>query len=113
MTIWKTTPVSKTPELVLDRWAIFEALPGPSYHFVGNNLTEGGEGRVSSDIASFDGETMTGVTRSGRVYNLTNVEGPSMDARYVWNAWKRINAIEEDKRLDLETFCSKISTPRE
>ena len=116
MTIWKPTSVSEVGGLRLDRWSIYE-VPNkdgePTYHFVGVNLTEGGEGRVSSAIQTFDPRTMTGVTASGRAYFLVGDGGTSMDAMYVWSAWKRINKVEGEKLLDLETFCSKISTPRE
>ena len=116
MSIWQTSPVSQTPGIQLTRWSIFE-VPydehDSSSHFVGVNITEGGEGRVSSEIKSFDRETLSGGTASGRRYSLVGKPGHSMDAMYVWNSWKYINKVSNEKEVDLDYFCSKISTPRE
>lgn len=116
MPVWKPTSVSEVGGLRLDRWSIYE-VPNkdgePTHHFVGVNLTEGGEGRVSSAIQTFDPRTMTGVTASGRAYFLVGEGGTSMDAQYVWSRWKEINGVKEARLLDLDEFCSKISTPKE
>jgi len=92
--IWKTSPVSETPELELSSWRVMQTETGER-HFVGYNLTEG-EGRVSSAIQTFDKDTMRGVTRTGRVYQLVGSPGFNSDAMYVWGRWKRINEVTEE-----------------
>ena len=98
MGIWKATTVDITPELKLTQWRIFEVesslWEGKSRHFCGYNLTER-EGRVSSEIVSFNKENMTGITKSGRVYKLTGDSGFNKDALYVWGIWSARNDISE------------------
>jgi len=95
MPIWKTTAITETPEIVLAQWRIYES-DIKERHFVGYNLTEG-EGRVSSAIQTFDENTMTGITRSGRVYKLQGAPGWNSDAEYTWNRWKHINSVESSE----------------
>lgn len=113
MSVWQTSSVEVTPEIVLTRWSIYEVMPWGSFHFVGVNITEGGEGRVSSAIRSFDIETKLGVTDSGRIYELRGSPGANMDALYVWSVWKKINKVDEEKEVDLDYLCSKLSVQQE
>ncbi len=92
MAIWITRPVDEIPEIQLIDWDVRE-LPDGDRHFVGWNITEM-EGRVSSKIVTFDQRYMTGVTRSGRVYQLVRSPGYNSDAEYVWQAWCRINNVD-------------------
>jgi hypothetical protein len=92
MPVWKVKPVSEAPQLKLIEWSIVE-VAGGERHFVGFNTTDH-EGRVSSAVVKIDPATMVGVTRSGRVYQLVGYPGHNEDARYVWNAWRRINSVE-------------------
>lgn len=92
MLIYQPAPVSEDPRIRLADWRVF-ALPDGDHHFVGYNI--GNTGRVSSKIVSFAPETMTGVTRSGRVYELVGAPGYDSDGLYTWATWKRINGIEE------------------
>lgn len=98
MTIWKATPISNTPEINLNSWRIFEVSselwPKVTRHFVGYNSTNQ-EGRVSSEIITFDPAEARGVTNSGRVYQLRGRPGLNSDAEYVWNFWKSINKITQ------------------
>ena len=113
MSIWGTTSVTDTPEVVLSSWRVMEVTSpyweGTSKHFVGYNETEH-EGRVSSEIQSFDATTGKGITRSGRVYQLVGSSGYNSDAQYVWQRWKNINHAETeiDVTDKIEALCKKI-----
>lgn len=95
MTVWKTIPVTEQPELILHCWAVFEDVKTKARHFNGYSY-ENREGRVSSMILSFDPTTMRGVTRSGRVYELSGEPGQNGDAIYVMNRWLAINSITRE-----------------
>jgi len=109
MTIWKTTPITEAPEINLTSWKIFEVSselwPKVTRHFVGYNSTNK-EGRVSSEIITFDAAEAKGVTNSGRVYRLSGRPGFNLDAEYVWNFWKSINKITQvtDITNDIVTY---------
>ena len=76
------------PSCVLIDWEIWEVDEGEdrTFHFVGYNILEN-EGRVSSSIVSFDPESNTGVTRTGRRYELRGEAGWNKHAAYVWSMW--------------------------
>jgi hypothetical protein len=100
--LWKTTPVNDTPVIELERWTVVEVTPpGTDRHFVGYNITEG-EGRTSSKIVSYNKETKTGTTRSGRKYRLIGESGIDGDALYVFTGWCRINGVESYKDVSDE-----------
>ncbi len=89
MPIWKGTSIEETPEIELVSWRVYEVSSplweGRTRHFVGRNITEN-EGRVSSQIKSFDPLTHRAVTRSGRVYQLVGPPGSgTSDGQYVWS----------------------------
>ena len=109
MSIWKTTSVADTPEIVLSQWRIVEVTSpywdGASRHFTGYNETER-EGRASSEIKEFDTSTMCGVTNSGRVYKLAGPPGHNGDGDYVWSRWKAINHVETEKDVSEEVYAS-------
>ncbi len=92
--IWQPAVVEEEPELKLYSWSVFEATfsdGSKSRHFVG--AEDFGTGRVSSAIQTFDAENMKGITRSGRVYELSGKTGMSSNAAYVWDIWKRRNSV--------------------
>jgi len=89
MNIWPTAPVDIEPEILLSNWQVME-LDSGSRHFVGRNVQEF-SGRVSSAIVSFDPHSMTGKTRSGRIYRLQGGPGYDEDGQYVWSLWARIH----------------------
>ncbi len=98
MPIWETSPVNEVPEIHLRSWQIFEVTKHgeTTRHFAGYNITER-EGRVSSAIVHFDPQTRTGVTLSGRVYQLVGSSGTNMDAAYTWNRWCDIQKLSDDQ----------------
>lgn len=109
MAIWTTTSIEETPEIILDQWSVRELFDGDR-HFVGVNLTEHREGRVSSKIMEFDPQTMCGRTRSGRIYKLVGYPGNNSDAEYVWNAWVGINIImNNDDGTNYKDVSEEIS----
>lgn len=96
--VWKCSPVSERPEIILANWLVFEVkLPGHkarTRHFVGQNITDN-EGRASSAIEIFDAANKSGTTESGRVYQLRGRTGLTGDGEYTWNRWKTINAVTD------------------
>jgi hypothetical protein len=100
MNIWSTSSVEKTPKLELGSWSVFE-VDGVTRHFVGYNYTER-EGRVSSEIKSFDKETRIGVTNSGRNYQLIGEPGSSADGLYTWKYWCILNKVKSVKDVTKE-----------
>lgn len=78
----------------LTSWAIYEVeseVLDSTRHFVG--IVSSGDGRVSSQIQSFDYENMSGITRSGKEYVLIGYPGSSIDSSYVFSKWCVMNQI--------------------
>jgi hypothetical protein len=89
--------VEEEPAIKLYQWQVF-SVPGlegeeREHHFWGRYA---GAGRVSSRIVSFDSESCTGTTRSGRQYKLVGPPGLNMDALYVWDRWAEIHRIRPE-----------------
>lgn len=61
-------------------------------HFIGYAV-DNHEGRVSTAIESLDLAARTGVTSSGRLYELIGEPGRDPDADYVWAMWARANGV--------------------
>ncbi|AQV92538.1 hypothetical protein BJN34_01335 [Cupriavidus necator] len=92
MPIWPARPVSLQPEATLIRWRVFQTERN-SRHFAGYCI-ESGKGRVSSAIVSFDFNTRTGVTRSGRRYVLAGRSEHDEEVEYVWWCWALFNGVK-------------------
>ena len=109
MPIWTIGPLSERPQLTLNAWGVYEV---PLYgdtepwtrHFVGF-AREDCVGHVSSPVKAFDPVTGSGVTRSGRVYQLQDRPGSDADARYVWEKWKVVNGISAERDVSDEVFA--------
>jgi hypothetical protein len=84
--------VNEQPKITLKRWSVFET-ERAERHFVGLCM-ESGSGRVSSAIASFDVETRTGTTKSGRCYILSGGPGQDPDGLHTWAMWKLLNSVK-------------------
>ena len=110
MAVWTTKPVSEQPEIILSNWRIFET-PEGTRHFVGKNLTGNGTGRVSSAVTVFDKTTMTGVTSSGRVYQLLGDPGFSGDAAYVWGVWCAHNGVYSCNDITSDFSLAPLADP--
>lgn len=88
MPMWKPGDHSK---VYLSSWNIKVVEDGRMF-FCGYEL-DYLQGRVSTEIKSFDKETRTGVTRSGRIYELVGNSGYNGDAEYVWGGYKAVNNL--------------------
>lgn len=82
MPVFGSASVDESPEIVLSLWSIRESADGRRF-FVGRN-EDGGAGRVSTAIQSFDPQTRVGITLSGRRYVLVGRGGWCSDGEYVW-----------------------------
>lgn len=97
--VWGATPVNIEPEKWIDSWGIVKIVKAAAnhdhygYHFVGRNMKDG-NGAVSSKIETFDPHSMTGITHSGRVYQLVGLPGSNYDAEYVLSYWLQVNQVE-------------------
>ena len=100
MPIWRVSAVSDEPEICLQCWSVFET-ERKERHFVGQNM-DCGTGRVSSAIQTFDAESRTGVTRSGRRYVLVGGPGHHDDATHTWAMWKMLNDVRQSKDVTTE-----------
>lgn len=95
MSLFRPVSVEDEPETVLSRWIAFEAhhpTEPVTRHFAGY-VDATGHGRVCSPIQSWDHETRTAITRSGRRYRLEGPPGLSMDVAYVLAHWQEINGV--------------------
>ena len=91
--VWKAAPVGEQPSLTLVCWQVMQ-LPSGDRHFIGYGL-QNEKGRAGAAGATFDVESLRGVTASGPVYELSGRQGHDSDAGYVWRACARINAAHE------------------
>jgi hypothetical protein len=103
--IWRATPVKMEPKARLIQWQVYKVRnpkdDGWDIHF--NGYT-GHEGRVCSPVQEFNKETMTGRTRSGRIYELVGPPGYNGDAAYVWNRWIEIYGNPETECITEEYY---------
>ncbi len=100
--------VSEQPEIKLRQWSVYETDTGER-HFVGQNQN-GGTGRVSSAIASYDASSRTGTTRSGRRYILQGSPGFDGDGMYTWEMWKIVNVIKQAKNVSAEYWADEAKS---
>jgi hypothetical protein len=86
--------MNEPTELSISRWLVRE-LPNGDRHIIG---LAWGEGRVSSKIVSFDKNTMTFTTATGRKYHARKGGSAiNITAAYVWETWCYINKVTESK----------------
>jgi hypothetical protein len=85
--VWAARSVSDQPVLRLARWQIY--VVQEILVFVGYNMTDR-EGRVSSAIQSLDVAARSGVTLSGRAYELVGPPGRDDDGDWVFGVWLRM-----------------------
>lgn len=106
MSIWPIHSVEDRPNVTLSDWAAFEVpLNGPTQpwtrHLAGWSR-EDQHGQVCSAIQRFDPATGQCVTSSGRVYRITGMPGMNADAQYIWNRWKHIAGVEQERDVTRE-----------
>lgn len=97
MPIWKAPSVANQLAIEFVCWQILETDEG-HYHFIGHDVGNR-YGRVSTAIREFDRTALTGVTSSGRHYQLRGEPGMDRDAYYVWGLWATANGIASTKEV--------------
>ena len=112
MPIWTFGTVEAEPQVCLTDWRVLEAtyvdtVEPRTRHFVGSDARDG-TGRVSSAIASLDGQKRRGITKSGRVYELLGRFGSNSNAEYVWQAYCDINGISSATDVTAELVASMV-----
>jgi hypothetical protein len=70
-------------------------------HLVGYAL-EDRQGQVSSPVIRFDPISAQCVTTRGRVYRLFRRPGLNPDALYVWEHWKDLAGVTEERDVTAE-----------
>ena len=108
MAVWKIDSVHDRPQVTLRDWAAFEVpLNGASEpwtrHIAGWSC-EDRQGQVCSAVERFDPLMCLCVTQSGRVYQLLGRPSLGSDAEYVWNRWKGIWGITEQRNVTQAVF---------
>lgn len=108
MAVWQIDSVQARPNVTLREWAVFDVpLNGPDQpwtrHLAGWSC-EDNQGQVCSAVRLFDPLTGNCVTKSGRVYRLLARPGLGMDGEYVWNRWKGIASITQQRDVTHEVF---------
>lgn len=89
--IYSIGSIEQEPKTFLSYWKIYKI--GDDFHF---NGIEGrfGDSRFSSKIVEFDPATLTGKTRSGRLYQLVGETGNDREAEHIANAWMQMNSVD-------------------
>jgi hypothetical protein len=106
MPIWAIDPIERRPQVTLESWAVFEVplngIDQPwTRHLVGYAL-EDRQGQVSSPVIQFDPNSGQCVTRRGRVYRLFRSPGLTPDALYVWQRWKELAGVTQERDVTEE-----------
>lgn len=83
--------VSDLPRSTLVPWRIIE-VNGRQRHLIGVCL-ETCAGRASTALVSFDPSELTGVTASGRAYQLSGPPGMFIDVHHVWGQFVATRGI--------------------
>ena len=65
------------------------------------------EGRVSTVIQSLDAAARTGLTRSGRLYELIGKPGRDPNADYTGAMWARLNGVIRAKDVTVELLSGE------
>jgi hypothetical protein len=110
MPTWPIDSVKDRPDVTLRSWAAFDVpLNGTDQpwtrHFTGWSCDDG-QGQVCSAVQHFDPATAKCVTHSGRVYRLLGRPGHDLDAEYVWQRWKRIANVHEERDVTNEVLAA-------
>jgi len=92
--------VDVEPEVNIINWSIHVVIflnDDRSEHLQG--FVPGKMGRVTSAIQDFEANNRKITTASGRVYTLVGPPGNCDDAAYVWQLWKKMNGVVQDKNV--------------
>lgn len=99
---------SKDPIVTLAHWSVYEVpLLGPDFnwtrHFVGY-AEDLGLPQVSAAIGTFDPEHGTGVSLSGRVFQLAGESGRHPESARMWARWKLLNKVPHERDLTSDFY---------
>lgn len=103
--IWQTPGPDQIPTKWLKSWRIYKVTKAVNMperfglHFVGYECRDG-YGAVSSKIEGFDPNTMSGLTETGRVYQLLGLPGINHDAIYTLEGWAKTWGVEVEDATD-------------
>ena len=70
-----------------------------SRHLCG--MVDNVEGRVCSPIRSFDADSMSFITRSGKFYYVVGPPGGHADSEYVWARWTDMQGVKSTDYKDV------------
>lgn len=88
-------PLELQPEVELFCWQVFE-VDGGTHHFAGRK-TSTGSPRVSSEIKTFDLDSMQSITDSGRLYKLKGPPGVNQAVVQWVQRWCQQGLVTEFK----------------
>lgn len=99
---------SKEPIVTLAHWSVYEVpLLGPEFnwtrHFVGY-AEDLGLPQVSAAIGTFDPESGTGASLSGRVFQLVGDSGRHPESARMWARWKFLSGVHQERDLTASFF---------
>lgn len=103
------------PIVELTHWSVYEV---PLYgadapwtrHFVGY-AEELGLAQVSSTIVMFDREHGVGASASHRVFQLVGQSGRHVEGALLWERWKALNSVQEERDITPGFFKSTLAAP--
>ena len=104
MPVWSVEGITEQPQLTLVQWQVM-CVPNGDRHFVGY-ATANREGRASSAIRRFDVALLRGITRSGRVYQLSGRPGWNSDAEYTWHRWAARDEVTDWTDVTAEVWSA-------
>lgn len=90
MPFWTFPSAAEEPTVTLTHWRILETADGQR-QLAGADSRE--TGRVSSAVVSFDRNTLSGSTNSGRTYHLVGKPGTTSTVEYVWQRWLKLDDV--------------------
>lgn len=115
MAVWQIDSIPGRPQVTLTDWAVFDVplngLEQPWTRHLAGWSCEDGQGQVCSAVQLFDPSTRSCITGSGRVYRLQGRPGLGSDGEYVWNRWKGIAGITQQRNVTQEVLAAIQSAP--
>jgi hypothetical protein len=104
MPFWTLPSAAEEPTVTLTHWRIIETVDATRY-LVGADSRD--TGRVSSEIVSFDRNTLSAITSSGRRYRLVGNSGSNSTIDYVLQRWLKLNDDSTYRDVTTEMLAEK------
>ena len=111
--VWRIPENDNSEVTSLARWWIVEVIregeDTPSRHLCGCTFHD--EGRVTSAIQSvvIEDRSLIFTTRSGARYKTSGHPGHGRNAEYVWNRWKSINKVSDEKEVTADYWNHNLN----